>query len=129
MKTEESFYIKVLVWAYENSTEGFSEQDLFKKFNIDSSPVQHRLYLKFFRDGNITSGNPPMIDQFDTRDGVSFFCLTEKGMSAAIDYLDLKQARESSSEAQRYATWSLGIAIVVGVVQIVLAGIQIWGCK
>jgi hypothetical protein len=118
MKTEESLYIKILLWAYDNSVQGFSEQELFEKFEITPGSVDYKLYLKFFRDGNSSSGNPAIIDHFDTRNNISFWCLTEKGMSAAIDYLDLKEARESSKEAKRLAMWSIWIAVIVGIFQI-----------
>lgn len=39
-------------------------------------------------------------------------------MASAIDYLDLKEARESSKEAKRLAMWSIWIAVVVGIFKI-----------
>lgn len=120
MKTKESLYIKILLWAYENSAQGFSEQELFEKFEIVPGSVNYKLYLKFFRDGNSSSGNPAIIDYFDTRNNITFWCLTEKGMSAAIDYLDLKEARESSKEAMYIAIGSLIIATLVGIAQIIV---------
>lgn len=119
MKTENSLYIRVLLWAYEHSVQGFSEQELLDEFKIAPGTVEYKLYLKFFKDGNSTSGNPSMIDHFDTRGNIGYWCLTEKGMSAAIDYLDLKEARESSKDAKSFAMWSIWIAVIVGLFQII----------
>lgn len=118
MKTEESLYIKILIWAYENSVRGFTEQELFEKFKIIPNSTEYRLYLKLFKDGNSSSGNPSTIDQFEVRGNIGYCCLTDKGMASAVDYLDLKEARESSKEAKRLAMWSIWIAVVVGIFQI-----------
>lgn len=119
MKTEESFYIKILIWAYENSVRGFTEQELFEKFKIIPNSTEYKLYLKLFKDGNSSTGNPSTIDQFEIRNEVGILCLTDKGMASAIDYLDLKEARESSKEAKRLAMWSIWIAVIVGIFQII----------
>jgi len=118
MKTEESFYIKILIWAF-SKTKGFTEGELFQEFKILPGSTEYYLYLKLFKDGNSSSGNPSTIDQFEVRNNIAYCCLTDKGMASAIDYLDLKEARESSKEAKRLAMWSIWIAVIVGIFQII----------
>lgn len=119
MKTEESFYIKILIWAY-NQTNGFTEKQLFDEFKIEPGSTEYKLYLKLFRSGNTAQGSTPTIENFkyENEDDVHFFCLSDKGMASAIDYLDLKEARESSKHARRIALWSIWIAVIVGLFQI-----------
>ncbi len=120
MKTEESLYIKVLIWTYNNSVNGFTEQNLLDQFKIDVGSNEYKQYLKFFRNGSDFNGNPPLIDDFNNKDGISYWCLTDRGMSAAIDYLDLKEARENSRQAMYIAIGSLIIATAVGIAQIIV---------
>lgn len=118
MKTEESFYIKILLWAF-SKTKGFTEKELFDEFKIQSGSTEYYLYLKLFKEGNYSSGNPSTIDQFEVRNNIGYCCLTDKGMASAIDYLDLKEARESSEDAKSLALWSIWIAVIVGIFQII----------
>ncbi len=123
MKTEESLYIKILLWAYDNSVNGFTERELFDHFDLNDKTDLKRWYVKVFKNG--TNDNPSIIDHFTIRNEVGYWCLTEKGMSAAIAYLDLKEARESSKEAKKIALWSIWIAIIVGVFQILIGILQL----
>lgn len=130
MKTENSFYVKILLWAYERTASGvgFTEDELFDEFDTIKSSVEKRqLYLKLFRSG--TNDNHPIIDHLinkQTDKGeVAYWCLSDKGMSSAIDYMDLKEARENSRSAKSIAFWSIGIAIVVGILQIIVAVFQL----
>lgn len=123
MKTEESFYVQILLWAYDKTATGvgFTDNELLTRFDLkNSNGEKYRLYLKLFRDG--TNDNHPIIDHFcnkETEAGeVSYWCLSDKGMTSAIDYIDLKEARESSKEAKRLAMWSIWIAVIVGIFQI-----------
>ena len=118
MKSEESLYIRVLLWAYEQSTEGFAESDLHRTFGLLQNLSLREWYQRVFR--NTRADNTPLIDHFRTEDSISYHCLTEKGMSAAIDYLGLKEARESSKSAMRIAIGSLVLAALVGIVQILV---------
>jgi hypothetical protein len=124
MKTEESFYIKILIWAF-SKTKGFTEAELFQEFKIIPGSTEYCLYLKLFKDGNSSTGNPSTIDQFEVRNNIAYCCLTDKGMASAIDYLDLKETRENSSEARKLAITSIWISIAVGAISIVASGIQI----
>lgn len=122
MKTEQSIYIRILLWAYDKQIDGFSEKELFEEFGFNEEMDLSKWYLKVFRNG--TNDNTPMIDHFVNRDDVAYWCLTEKGMSAAIGYLDLKEAREGGKRAMFIAILSLVLATVVGIFQIVIQAVQ-----
>lgn len=119
MKSEESLYIKILLWAYKHH-EGFREVDLIEHFKLQESDWKYRWFLAVFKNG--TNDNTPMlIHMYNKRDGqneIGYWGLSEKGMSAAIDYLELKEARESSRHAMWIAVGSLVIATLVGIAQI-----------
>jgi len=121
---QESLYVRILVWAFEQR-QGFSEQQLLDEFDIKGGTETYQWYQHVFRFG--TNDNPAMLVHFCTRrvDGndIGFQCLSEKGMSAAIDYLELREARESSRKAMFIATGSLILATLVGIAQIC---VQVW---
>lgn len=123
MKTEESFYVKILLWAYDKTASGvgFTDDELLNHFDLkNGNGEKYRLYLKLFKTG--TNDNHPVIDHFwnkqNSTEEIGYWCLSDKGMASAIDYIDLKEARESSKEAKRLAMWSIWIAVVVGIFQI-----------
>jgi hypothetical protein len=49
------------------------------------------------------------------------FIITGKGISAVVEYLSLKEAQDSGKRAEYIALWSLGLATIVGAVQIFIA--------
>ncbi len=119
MKTQESLYIKVLVWAYRKSVTGFTDNELEEEFLLkDGNGDAYKMYSKLFRDGNINS--KPLIDEFYRQDGIHYYCLTEKGMDAAISYLGLEEARKSGEDAKKWALFSIWIAIIIGILQIII---------
>lgn len=120
MKTKDSLYVRILVWAYEKSKTGFTEQELLDKFEIKQGSVEYKLYLRLFKGGNPTSGNASMIEHFDARNEIGYWCLSEKGMAAAIDYLELKETQRSSKQGFWIAVASISIGVLVGVAQILL---------
>lgn len=124
MKTEESFYIKILLWAF-NKKDGFTEQELLDEFNIENESVEYFKYIRLFKDGNPMSGKPSIVTNFANIGNITYWCLTDTGESSAVDYLDLKETRENSSEAKKLAITSIWISIAVGVISIVVSGIQI----
>jgi hypothetical protein len=66
-----------------------------------------------------THSDRPMISRLKEIGGITLFSLTDKGISAAVDFMELHEARESSKQAKKVATWSLWIAIGVGLGQII----------
>lgn len=48
------------------------------------------------------------------------FVITSKGISVAIEYLNLKEAKRSAERAERIAFWAIGIGVVVGILEIII---------
>lgn len=115
MKSKESLYIKILLWAYEKSTDGFTESELFDNFQLDELGLR-RWYLKVFRE------SPSLIiDNFKNVSDISYWCLTARGMSNAVLYLELKETQKSGKRAEYIALWAIGVSAIVGLVQIFIA--------
>lgn len=102
MENKESLYIKILIWGYEKSTKGFTEDELLNKFKCKNDPQLYAWYLKVFKD------SPPLITHLKD----TCWCLTAQGMSNAINYLALKDVQKNS----RVAIWTAIIAIIIGTV-------------
>ena len=118
MKTKKSLYIKILIWAYKKQEIGFSMKELKEKFNLNSR--QEQWVLNVFRSNMPSSEN--LIDHlnYSGTNNEHFFVITSKGMSAAIAYLSLEEAKKSSKRAEIIAWFAIGIGIVVGIFQIIL---------
>lgn len=117
MKTDKKLFVKILTWAFERQ-DGFAEQELIDEFEIRVSDSKYRWFLMVFKEG--TNDKPPLLKHFADKKGVGYWSLSDKGMSAAIDYIELKEARESSKKAMYIATGSLLVAILVGIAQIIV---------
>ena len=115
MNNKESLYIKILLWAYEKSTDGFTENELFENFQLDRLGLRG-WYLKVFRESSSL-----IIDNFKNVSDVSYWCLTARGMSNAVNYLELKETQKSGKRGEHIALWAIGVSIVVGLVQIFFA--------
>lgn len=119
---KESLYIEILMWAFDKSTDGFTEQDLYQKFNIQRGSDVEIWYLKVFRGGSIH--NSSIIDNYIYKEGqpngIQYWCLTEKGMSYAIDYKELKEAQKSGKRAMWIAIISIIIGVFVGIAQLIV---------
>ncbi len=121
MKKHDNYlYTRVLLWAYEKSETGFTLVDLTDQLSL--SRQQESWVRKVF----LTTSDADrkffeiLRNEETTTPNVYYYSLNEKGMSAAVDYLELKEARESSRNAIYIATGSLFIATVVGIAQIVV---------
>ncbi len=110
VKKEESLYVQILRWTYERQNEGFTEEELLINFKLNNKDGRG-WYTKVFRDRTV------LIDPINYSDK---WTLTSEGMSAAVNYLNLKEAEESGKHARIIAFWSIGIGIAVGVIQIIL---------
>lgn len=117
METKDHIYTVVLTWAYEKQQAGFTRVELIQSLNLEGDRMNW--VVKTFFEG--TNDNPPLIGHFVTRDGKDYYALSSRGIAAAIDYLELKESKESSRQAKTIAYWSIGIGVVVGLVQIIVA--------
>ena len=114
MKTTKKLYTAILLWAYEKQHRGFTRPELTKEFNIKGDLGQW--VTKMFYTGN--TGNPALIGHLISKDGVDYYGLTTHGMSTAIDYIELREARRASFGATIIAILAMAISIIVGVWQI-----------
>ena len=119
MKTEDSLYIKILVWAYEKQESGFTIEELKHKFNLNKD--QEQWLLKVFRPNMPVAEN--LIDHlsYSGNKNEHLFVITSKGTSAAVEYLNLVEAKSSARRAEIIAFIAISIGIIVGVMQIIFS--------
>lgn len=117
MKIEDSLYIKILLWIYEKQNAGFIWKDMKKEFELNSS--QEQWVNRMFRSSMSVDEN--LFDILNNRPNEPIFAITAKGVSVAIAYQHLKEAKESSKRAEKIALAAIAIGVVVGLVQIIIS--------
>lgn len=117
MQVQEGLYIKILIWAYNRQESGFTWADLKKEFNLTSG--QEQWVQKVFRSNLPAAEN--LIDHltYNVDKNEHLMVITAKGVSAAIQYLNLKEAERSGKRAEIIALFAIGIGVVVGIAQII----------
>ena len=120
ISTEETLYIKILIWAYEKADAGFTKKELQDFFNLDDKQIDWQLRL--FEPLNF---NERLISRYQNREESDLFALTDKGMAAAVRYIELKNTVEGSKRAEKIAKVAIGIGIIVGVVEIIVSLLQL----
>ena len=110
METENSLFIKVLVWAYNRKQNVFTTSELFKELNLNPTEKDWVMNTFVYAPQN----SYPLFSVFKPQNENGYL-LSDRGMSIVLNYLGLKETRESSKQAMKIATWSLYIAIVVGI--------------
>jgi hypothetical protein len=120
-------YIEILTWAYERRSKPFLHTELLEKFNQKNDSDFNKWYAKVFRGGTTNEDCLVGIQNYDQEE--NFYCLTSKGLSSAIEYLILEETKKNSEEAKKIALWSIWIAISVGIFQILINLIPIFGIK
>lgn len=120
MMDKENLYIRILLWVYERQETGFAWKELGKEFNLND--LQDNWIKKIFLTTSYADRKFIEILRNDqsVTPNVYYYSLNEKGMSAVIDYQELKEARESSRDAKFIAIGSLALATIVGIAQIVV---------
>jgi hypothetical protein len=113
MQTKDSLYVKVLMWANDNAINGFTQEELEKTLELTTE--QKKWVMRIFYTGH--GGEAPLISSLDN---TGKFTLTASGISHAVDYIELNEARENGIEAKRLATQAIWIGIVVGIAQIIV---------
>jgi hypothetical protein len=107
-------YIEILKWAYEKRVGGFSEKELFQKFDPDGTEEFKRWYLYVFRGSR--NNEDCLIGLYLYKDNTHYLCLTAKGLSEAISHLSLEEARKNS----KYALWFAGLSLLISAWQFLL---------
>lgn len=119
LKTGSSHYIKVLLWAYEQAEKGFTREDLQIAFNLDNAQLEW--VLKDFMPINKSDW---LIGSYSNLK-MDTLALTGKGMSEAVRYLELQEAKEDGRRAEKIAIIAVIIGIVVGIVEIMIGLLQL----
>lgn len=112
-----SLYIRILIWAYNKREKGFIWRELYEDFNLDD---EKKLWVQ-----KIFYSNMPVADNLVDYIGQAGYknennlVMTAKGISAAVDYLNLKQAEKSGKRAEKIAVTAIVIGVIVGLAQII----------
>lgn len=117
MKKEEALYIKILIWAYRKQDAGFLWKDLVTTFDL--TVAQDQWVQKVFRSNMPISDNLVDYLSHDSQNQ-GLYVITARGTSAAIEYLNLKEAENSGRRAEKIALFAIGIGIVTGIAQIIV---------
>ena len=113
---QNNLYINILRWAYDKRFGGFTENELFQKFGISTDELK-KWYLHVFRGAK--DNEECLIGLINDGKG-SFYCsLTARGLSAAVDYLNLEEAKKSSKRAEIIALIAIAIGIITSIVEII----------
>lgn len=115
-KTEDSLYIKILLWAYKKQESGFTQQEMFDDIKIAENKKMWILNMFF----SSAQGERPLIGHQISKEGKDYYSLTEKGMAASIDYMELKEAQAGGERATKIAIISIMIGVIVGITQIIV---------
>ncbi len=113
-----NLYIEILRWAYDKRFEGFTEEELFLKFELNKTETLKKWYLHVFRGAK--DNEDCLIGIYDYKNDSYYCCLTARGLSAAIDYLNLEEVQKTGRRAEKIAITAIVIGIVVGVTQILV---------
>lgn len=108
-QSPQDLYIKILLWAHSTQETGFTWDDMKDRFSLNT--LQERWVRKIFLT---TSDNDRKFFELLRDDGTStsnkhYYSLNEKGMSAAVSYMSLKQSEKSS----KYALWFAGLSLLI----------------
>lgn len=116
MDKNNDLYIRILLWAHDRQEVGFSWGELKIKFHLNI--LQENWVRKIFLTASGTDRKFFEILRNDENvtPNVYYYSLNEKGMTAAVNYMSLKQAEKSS----KYALWFVGLALFISAWQFIL---------
>lgn len=115
MVMKEVIYTKVLLWAYKKEWAGFTKKQLREELGIKDNGVMIWIESIFFVG---TNNDRPLFGQIPHDGDESYYALTDKGVAAAVDFLELHEARASSKWAMRIAIVAIFISAIIGLYQI-----------
>ena len=124
-KVEKSIYVRTLLWAYEKQHRGFTKDEMRRALELNEEEWAW-IHWMFF---NGLGGAAPLIWSIPTEvrtDGRRFgeaYYLSAAGVSAAVDYLELKEAQESGRRGFLLALVAIIISVVVGIAQIYFSSV------
>lgn len=95
-KIKDTLYIKILIWAYEKQEAGFDWEELKSKFQLN--PAKNQWVTKIFLDNLPLSDNLISHLSYVDESKKHLYVITAKGSSAAIEYLNLEEAKKVVNE-------------------------------
>ncbi|HSE34943.1 MAG TPA: hypothetical protein VLB83_02350, partial [Candidatus Paceibacterota bacterium] len=113
---KQSRYISILLWAYEKRHIGFTKDELRSELSIFESEWP---WVKWTFFGSL-NGNSPLVwfisgeHMPDFQVDTQRFYLTPAGTSAAVDFLELQQAKRGGYIATAIGVVALLVSIVTG---------------
>lgn len=117
MQLESSVYVRILLWAYSKQHSGFSKQEMRDFLGTPSN--EEWAWIEWLFSSGL-NGEAPLIWSMPGESYGSKFYLTSSGVSAAVDYLELKEAQEAGRRGEFLAKWAIAIGVLVGLAQIVV---------
>ena len=116
MNKNNDLYVRILLWAHEKQEIGFSWEQLKTEFSINSQ--QDSWVQKIFLT---TSDNDRKFFEHLRNDetvtpNVHYYSLNEKGLTAAVNYLSLKETEKIS----KFAFWVSAFAFIISAWQFLL---------
>lgn len=111
---DNELFIKVLLWAYSRQEKLFEVNELRDALGITDEI--YPWFYKVFLEG--TNDSPPLIGVAKYEDNRHYYVLSARGIQVVVDYIELSEARKSSTTALRLAIAAIIISIIVGCVQI-----------
>lgn len=113
---QDELYIQTLLWAYKKQEEGFTMDEIKESLGLEGA--RWSWWRNIFV--TVNDNDRKLIELYHSAaDGNEHrYTLNDKGMGAAVDYIELKEAREGSRKALWFAGVSMVIATAVGIMQI-----------
>lgn len=119
LRHDEHLYTEILLWAYKKQPRGFTRSELEVVFGLggaDKKDLRGWVQDVFYSG---TNNNPPLITRFPAqREGEDLYTLSSRGIAAAVDYIELRDARRASRTATWIAIFAILISIAVATYQI-----------
>jgi len=116
MKKEKNLYVEILEWAFQKKEMGFTWEELKAKFTLDEHT--EKWISKIFL--TVSDSDRKFFEhlKYIGKNNTHVYALNEKGISAYIDYQELKEARQGARNAMVIAIISIILSAIVGAYQI-----------
>lgn len=121
-KGNEDLYVRILLWAYEKQETGFTMEEIRPTFNLSqeedtwvrkifltTSDQDRKFFEHFLNDESGTTNR-------------HLYSLNEKGITAALNYRNIRQAERSGA-------WAIGIAVATAILAFITIGLNIIGLQ
>ena len=113
MNNKDRLFVRALDYCHKHGE--FTRIQLENDLGI-KTPGDRALFSHLFQSG--TNDTPPLLTTIP-RDGVDYLVLSRTGEELALEYVELKEARESSKNAILIASISMAIATITGILQVI----------